>query len=542
MSSILCALKSSFKSQLSRQLSLWILIGFFGIEVVIFFPSAYRRKDEQLDTIAMTATATLHAIAQLNLSEVEFAKTLPNLKQDPPLLGGILYRQNGSIVKQFGSEISLSFQDVTQHRTELYYSNPWRYETARSIRLQNQDYYVVLSHDASLVLTDLISFSWRILGLVILISISVSLLMMAIINSQLIYPILRLQADILRSGDAIAKSQSIPEFESLQYSQQNELQEVIQAFHQNHQTIVAAIAQRQQSEDNLRLTAEALQGTLANLQQTQAQLIHTEKMSSLGKLGAGFAHEINNPINFIYANLDHLNHHTQDLLEIIAQYQQEFPTLSDDLNDLITDLDLEFIQQDMPDLLKSMKSGAARIRDLVASFRNFVRLDESNLKVVDIHEGIESTLVLLEGRLNPTADRSRIEVDRNYHAAAKLACYPSQLNQVFFYLISNAIEAIDRSSQLNSKAYGITISTQEDDTKVTIAIEDNGIGIEPEIQSKIFDPFFTTKDVGEGTGLGLTNSHNVITHLHHGSLTLRSTPKQGTTLLLTIPKDLSTEL
>ncbi len=537
MSSILCALKSSFKSQLSRQLSLWVLVGIFGIEVVIFFPSAYRRKDEQLDTIAMTATATLHAIAQLKPTEVEFAKTLPNLQQDAPLLGGILYRQNGSIVKQFGAEISLSFQDITQNRTNLHYTNPWRYETVRSVRLQDQDYYVVLSHDASLVLADLISFSWRILGLVVLISISVSLLMMAIINSQLIYPILRLQSDMLRSGEAIAKSQSSPEFESLQYSQQNELQEVIQVFYQNHQTIVAAIAQRQQSEDNLRLTAEALQGTLANLQQTQAQLIHTEKMSSLGKLGAGFAHEINNPINFIYANLDHLNHHTQDLLEIIAQYQQEFPTLSAKLNDLITDLDLEFIQQDMPDLLQSMKSGAARIRDLVASFRNFVRLDESNLKVVDIHEGIESTLVLLEGRLNPTADRSRIEVDRHYHAPT-LTCYPSQLNQVFFYLISNAIEAIDRSAQLNSKAYGITISTQEDDTEVTITIEDNGMGIEPEIQAKIFDPFFTTKDVGEGTGLGLTNSHNVITHLHHGSLTLRSTPKQGTTLLLTIPKGL----
>lgn len=516
MSSILYALKSSFKSRLSRQLSLWVFIGILGIEGVIFFPSAYRRKEEQLDTIAMTATATLHAIEQLKPTELEFAKTFPNLKQDAPLLGGILYRNDGSIVKQFGAEIALSFQEVTQNRTNLRYTHPWRYETVRSVRLDDKNYYVVLSHDASVVLADLISFSWRILGLVFLISISVSLLMMAIINSQLIYPILRLQSDILRSGEVIAKSQSSYEFESLKYSPQNELQEVIQAFSQNHQTII---------------------NTIAHLHQTQAQLIHTEKMSSLGKLGAGFAHEINNPINFIYANLDHLNHHTQDLLEVIAAYQQEYPTRSRQLNQLATDLDLEFIQQDMPDLLKSMKSGASRIRDLVASFRNFVRLDESDLKVVDIHAGLESTLVLLEGRLIASADRPRIQIDRKYHASPQIACYPSQLNQVFFYLISNAIEAIDRSAKLDSKRYGIRILTQEDETEVTITIEDNGIGIEPEIQAKIFDPFFTTKDVGEGTGLGLTNSHNVITHLHHGSLTLRSIAKQGTTLFLTIPKD-----
>jgi hypothetical protein len=186
MSSIFCALKSSFQSQLSRQLSLWVLVGIFGIEVVIFFPSAYRRKDEQLDTIAMTATATINAIEQLKPTELEFAKILPNLKQDAPLLGGILYRNDGSIVQKFGEDLTLNFNEASQKQTKLLYSSPWRYETARSIRLQDQSYYVVLSHDASLVLTDLISFSWRILGLVFLISISVSLLMMTIINSQLI--------------------------------------------------------------------------------------------------------------------------------------------------------------------------------------------------------------------------------------------------------------------------------------------------------------------------------------------------------------------
>jgi two-component system, NtrC family, sensor kinase len=531
MPSIFSALKSSFQSQLSRQLSLWVLVGIFGIEVVIFFPSAYRRKDEKLDTIAMTATATIHAIEQLKPTELEFAKALPNLKQDAPLLGGILYRNDGSIVQKFGEDLTLNFNQASQKQTKLLYSSPWRYETARSIRLQDQAYYVVLSHDANLVLTDLISFSWRILGLVFLISISVALLMMAIINSQLIYPILRLQSDIVRSGQAIAQFQSKPEFESLQYGYQNELQEVIQAFSHNHETIVSAIAQRQKSEANL-------QQTLTHLQETQAQLIHTEKMSSLGKLGAGFAHEINNPINFIYANLDHLNQHTQDLLTIVAQYQQEFPTLSPDLEELVNDLELEFIQQDMPDLLKSMKSGAARIRDLVASFRNFIRLDESSLKVVDLHQGLESTLALLDSKLNANADRSSIQVDRQYHAKSEIACYPSQINQVFFHLLSNAIEAIDRAAKFNEKAYLITILTQETAQSFEISIVDNGIGVDPEIESNIFDPFFTTKDVGEGAGLGLTNSHNVIVNLHGGTLKMRSVLKQETLFIFTIPKNL----
>ncbi len=531
MSSIFCALKSSFKSQLSRQLSLWVLVGIFGIEVVIFFPSAYRRKEEQLSMIDMTATATLHTIEQLKLTELEFAKTLPNLKQDAPLLGGILYRNDGSIVQQFGTEIKLSFQEATENQTNLQYTSPWRYETARSVQLQNQIYYVVLSHDSSSVLADLISFSWRILGLVVLISLSVSLLMMAIINSQLIYPILQLQSDILRSGNAIAQSQSSPKFASLRYQQQNELRLVIQAFAKNHQTIVHAIAQRQESEDHL-------QRTLTDLQDTQAQLIHTEKMSSLGKLGAGFAHEINNPINFIYANIDHLNQHTQDLLTVIAEYQQAFPTVSPDLDELIEDLDLEFIQQDIPDVLKSMKSGASRIRDLVASFRNFVRLDESSLKVVDLHQGLESTLALLDTKLDATPDRRRIQVDRHYNATASIACYPSQINQVFFHLISNAIEGIDRAATLNEIPYCITISTDDHGQELEIVIADNGIGIDTDIQSKIFDPFFTTKDVGEGAGLGLTNSHYIISNLHKGVLRMRSIPKQESRFVLRIPNNL----
>ena len=232
----------------------------------------------------------------------------------------------------------------------------------RSVR-----YYLVLIYDATLVYDDLVSYSIRVLGLVLLISISVTILMIWIINRKLIYPILILQSDLQKSGEAIASGQTIEEFESQGYVSNNELLEVMQAFHRTHYQIVSA----------------------------QAQLIHTEKMSSLGQLGAGFAHEINNPINFIDANLKHLKTYGQDLLGIIEQYEQEVSKPSIELQEKLEDADLNFIKQDMQNLIASMQSGATRIRDLVVSFRSFVRLDEADQKAVNIHDGLESTLVSL---------------------------------------------------------------------------------------------------------------------------------------------------
>ena len=378
---------------------------------------------------------------------------------------------------------------------------------ALPVTLQDGSHDLLLAYDATAITEDLVAFSRRILGLILLISISVTILMMWIVNRRLINPILLLRSDMLRSGQAIATGQAPADFESQQYQTQNELSEVIQAFHQSKQQIFGAIADRDRAT--------------ANLKQTQAQLIHTEKMSSLGQLGAGFAHEINNPINFIDANLKHLSNYGQDLLATIAQYQQELPHPSIALQAKIEEIDLEFIQADMPKILQSMQSGSTRIRDLVVSFRNFVRLDEAEQKAVEIHDGLENCLLLLQSRLLPTTVRPAIVVQRNYADLPPIQCYPKQLNQVFMSLITNAIEALDQQAS-DSPLITITTARQGDDVMIQIA--DNGIGIPPAIQAKIFDPFFTTKDVGQGMGLGLTNSYHIIQDSHHGRLEFISTP------------------
>jgi signal transduction histidine kinase len=507
---------SILTSRLSRQLGLWVFGGILAVEAMIFLPSAYRRKSEQLEIIQMTAEATVNTLAITAPESAGFIDRLSALSQNTPMMGAALYRADGGLVNQFGSVMNFHFEPGQSRQSRLRYTSPWRYEMALSVVLQDGPHYLLLAYDATAVAQDLVAFSLRVSGLILLISVSVTILMMWIISRRLINPILLLRSDMLRSGRAIAAGEAPAAFESPQYKTQNELLEVIQAFQQSHQQIVGAIVERDLSE--------------ANLKQTQARLIHTEKMSSLGQLGAGFAHEINNPINFIDANLEHISHYSQDLLTAIAQYQQELTHPSIALQAKIEAIDLEFIQADMPKILQSMQSGSTRIRDLVASFRNFIRLDEADQKTVDIHQGLESCLLLLQSRLLPTPLRAGIVVQQNYGDLPPVRCYPKQLNQVFMSLMTNAIEALDDLRSVGdhrqaSESPLITITTARHANDVMIQITDNGIGIKPEIQSKIFDPFFTTKDVGQGMGLGLTNSYQIIQDIHHGRLEFTRTSR-----------------
>jgi signal transduction histidine kinase len=513
--------RSILTSRLSRQLGLWVFGGILAVEAIIFLPSAYRRKYEQLETIQLTAEATVNTLAATAPASSGFIDRLAPLSQNTPLMGAALYRADGALVNQFGPVNGFQFESAQARKNQLRYTSPWCYEIALPVTLQDGPHYLLLAYDATSVAQDLGSFSLRVLGLIILISVSVTILMMWIISRRLIDPILVLRSDMLRSGQAIAAGQDPEVFKSAQYKTQNELLEVIQAFHQSHQQIVGAIAQRDRSE--------------ANLKQTQARLIHTEKMSALGQLGAGFAHEINNPINFIDANLKHIGNYGQDLLATIAQYQQELPQPSIALQEKVEAIDLEFIQADMPKILQSMQSGSTRIRDLVVSFRNFVRLDEADKKTVDIHQGLDSCLLLIQSRLLPTAVRAAIVVQRDYGDLPPVQCYPKQLNQVFMSLITNAIEALDRQA---GDAPFIRITTARQSDGVMLQITDNGIGIKPEIQAKIFDPFFTTKDVGQGMGLGLTNSYQIIQDIHHGRLEFTRTNVNGvstTTFTIWLP-------
>ena len=280
-----------------------------------------------------------------------------------------------------------------------------------------------------------------------------------------------------------------------------------------------------------------LQEALQNLLQAQAQLIQSEKMSSLGQLIAGIAHEINNPNTFIAGNVSHVANYTNQLLELVKQYEQAVPNPSPSLQQAIEDCDLDFVQQDLPRIVRSMQAGSDRIQELVRSFRNFSRLGESDKKVADLHEGINSTLILLSYRLKSSTKRPEIEVVKHYGNLPKIECYPGRLNQVFMNILTNAIEALDGSSDPC-----IQIHTDVVEHSIIVRIVDNGSGIEPALQKQMFEPFFTTKPVGKNIGLGLTMSYQIVVVQHHGKLHYQSSEANGTEFTIEIPIQAETAL
>ena len=324
-----------------------------------------------------------------------------------------------------------------------------------------------------------------------------------------------------------------------------------------HAAAYQNLLKRDQAEQTLALNkalehrveerTQELQQALDNLKQTQAKLIHTEKMNSMGQLVAGIAHEVNNPINFIYGNLNYMNGYVQDLLEVIQLYQNHYPRPNNEIEEKLEDLDLEFTSADLLQSFVSLRSGAKRIRNLVLSLRNFSRFDESEVKKVNLHEGIESTLAMLASKLQ------NVTVEKQFGELPPIECYAGQLNQAFLHIIQNAVEAMksgenttgeaDSSGdalQENHPSAKITIATElTDQGQVAVWITDSGPGISPEIQDRIFDPFFTTKEVGGGAGLGLSISHQIITVQHGGSLKCYSVPGQGAKFFIELPAALA---
>ncbi|GAB4478344.1 MAG: AAA family ATPase [Elainellaceae cyanobacterium] len=268
-------------------------------------------------------------------------------------------------------------------------------------------------------------------------------------------------------------------------------------------TLEQRVSERTQA---LHQKTQHLEQALQELQNTQTQLIQAEKMSSLGQLVAGVAHEINNPVNFIHGNLVHTSQYVQDLFDVVTVYRQEYPHTNAAIDALVQEVDLDFVLEDPPKLIHSMQVGSDRIRNIVLGLRNFSRLDEAEMKPVDIHEGIDSALMILQHRLKARSDSPGIEINKDYQELPEVECYAGQLNQVFMNILSNAIDALESQGDRPHPPQ-ICISTQQVDAQfVRICITDNGHGMSEEVQQKIFDPFFTTKPVGSGTGLVLCHS------------------------------------
>ncbi|MBE8992414.1 ATPase [Nostoc sp. LEGE 12450] len=348
--------------------------------------------------------------------------------------------------------------------------------------------------------------------------------------------------------------------------------QLLLAYSQIH---VLTLVQLQQVEEQSRVAKAGFR----DLQQNYTRLIQNEKMAALGQLVAGIAHEINNPVNFIAGNLVHAIEYSQNLLNIIRLYQQSYPEPETEIKTAIAQIELDFLTTDLPRLLTSMQVGTKRIEQIILSLRNFSRLDESEKKLVDIHEGIDSTLTILQSRLQNNQIGENINIIKEYGELPQVECYAGLLNQVFMNILVNAIDAIEESfatcterlalsvrvasrkeiersrsishtlregeapTSLVRDKGKICIRTQlTDDNQVIIRISDNGPGIEESLQKQLFDPFFTTKPVGKGTGLGLSISYQIVVEKHGGHLQCISTFGKGTEFIIEIPVHLNSEL
>ncbi|MBE8967374.1 HAMP domain-containing protein [Nostocales cyanobacterium LEGE 12452] len=339
----------------------------------------------------------------------------------------------------------------------------------------------------------------------------------------------------IQTGDEIEDLAKSFNYMSLKLAESRETLMKNTELTQMNQRLELEISERKQAQSEL-------QKALQELQSTQAQLIQTEKMSSLGQLVAGVAHEINNPVNFISGNIVHASEYTEQLREVVRLYQEEFPNPGQQIQEKVEEIDLEFMLDDMPKIFNSMKMGSKRIQQIVLSLRTFSHLDEADMKEVDIHEGIDSTLLILQNRLKGKPENPKIEIVKEYGELPLVECYAGQLNQVFMNVINNAIDALDMCNaqcsrqDIESNPSKIIISTKLiSDNRVVVRIADNGPGMTQEVKNKLFDPFFTTKPVGQGTGLGLSISYQIVVQKHSGVLRCESELGKGTEFWIEIP-------
>ncbi|MBD2683026.1 MULTISPECIES: ATP-binding protein [Nostoc] len=530
-----------------------------------------RTHQQQLIPLMENRKEYQHEYAHLLHHKGEIEHFLRELKtfiaKESNWLGEVDSREIPKFFQTYNNVPSLYFQELDRRMQQIQSLNlvlPKDIEQAQKILLEFTNSQLALKYDG--ISDDLVSIiedcykeankakelsqesssiAQKVVIGSILLSVTISILLAILTTRSIAHPIQRLTSVARRSTQESNFELQVPierddeigilaqSFNQLIASVQKLLQQQQVANKQlaaYNETLEQKVEQRteQLKEKNLHL-----QNVLEELQRTQLQIVQSEKMSALGQMVAGVAHEINNPVNFIHGNLTHVQEYTQNLLDFVQLYQQYYPEPIPEILDEAEAIDLEFMQQDLPKMLDSMKVGTNRIRQIVLSLRNFSRTDEAEFKTVDIHEGIDSTLLILQHRLKEQAERSAISVIKDYGNLPWVECYPGQLNQVLMNILANAIDALEESKIPNPQ---INIRTDKIDSHwVQIAIADNGQGIPEAIQKQIFHPFFTTKPVGKGTGIGMSISYEIVTQKHGGRLECLSTHGKGAEFMIQIP-------
>ncbi|WP_311774220.1 PAS domain-containing sensor histidine kinase [Nostoc sp. UCD121] len=306
-------------------------------------------------------------------------------------------------------------------------------------------------------------------------------------------------------------------------------------------TIARDISELKAAEETLRQRAKDLEQTLKELQNTQAHLLQSEKMSSIGQLVAGVAHEMNNPLGFIAASIKQAKPTFDDIVEHLKLYQEKFPTPGDEILIHAEEIDLEYSLSDLPEMIDSMTIACDRLKNISTSLRTFSRADRDYKVPFNIYDGIDGTIIILKHRLKANNSRPAIEIVTNYSNLPEIECSPGQLNQVFMNLIANAIDALDESNtgrsfeEIKANPNRITITTSLKEKQVEVKIADNGVGMSESVKQKVFDHLFTTKGVGKGTGLGLAIAGSIVVEKHGGTLNVNSTLGVGTEFVITLP-------
>jgi two-component system, NtrC family, sensor kinase len=341
-------------------------------------------------------------------------------------------------------------------------------------------------------------------------------------NPHLLYIVEAASGELLAAFDAVVT----------QYQHESEIEQLEMDLRQV-ELYQESCAARAASEAQ----AAELDRTLCELKQTQAQLLHSEKMSSLGELMASIVHEINNPVSFIYGNLSHAEIYTQDLLHILRLYREHYPHPCSEILDQIEDVDLDFLVEDLPKVMSSMQMGSDRIREIVKSMQNFSRTDNSNMTLCDLHNSIDSTILILRNRLSSHKTRPHIEIVKEYGKLPLVECYAGQLNQVFMNLISNAIDALEEAAEDRpDELLRISICTElAGFDRVIVRIADSGSGMTAQVKERMFEQFFTTKKIGKGTGLGLSIVYKILVENHRGILRCESELGKGTEFIIELP-------